>query len=186
VVNRPANPSFCGRWKFSTTGLLKEQKLGKEAIKKVILVGGPTLAPYFREILAGEDLEFRWIQQALTRSPLCRKRCCCVRRTQRLNARGCRTSSNRRIPAVNLPSPFKPVGLDSAPMVGGKVSGASTQDLAGFTLELVNTKTQWRSGKSSLKPDWRVSLQSSCREGSENTYQRRIVLTRAGESRNQT
>jgi molecular chaperone DnaK len=34
--------------------VLKEQKLGKEAIKKVILVGGPTLAPYFREILAAK------------------------------------------------------------------------------------------------------------------------------------
>ena len=31
-----------------------EQKLGKEAIKKVILVGGPTLAPYFRELLAAK------------------------------------------------------------------------------------------------------------------------------------
>ena len=34
--------------------VLKEQNLGKEAIKKVILVGGPTLAPYFREILASK------------------------------------------------------------------------------------------------------------------------------------
>ena len=48
---------------------------------------------------------------------------------------------------------YKPVGMDSDPMVGGKVSGSSTEDFTGFTLELVNTKTQWRSGKISLRTD---------------------------------
>src|SRR6202030_1337418 len=34
--------------------ILKEKNLDSGAIEKVILVGGPTLAPYFREILASE------------------------------------------------------------------------------------------------------------------------------------
>ena len=32
--------------------VLKEKSLGKDAVEKVILVGGPTLAPYFRDARA--------------------------------------------------------------------------------------------------------------------------------------
>jgi molecular chaperone DnaK len=71
---------------------------------------------------------------------------------------------------LELAKSCKAVGLDSAPMVGGKVSGAFPQDFTGFTLELVNSKTQWRSGKVSLKPDGVFMANLHAEKGERNTF----------------
>jgi molecular chaperone DnaK len=71
---------------------------------------------------------------------------------------------------LELAKAFRPVGLDSAPMVGGKVSGASAQDFTGFTLELVNTKTQWRSGKVSMRPDGVFVTNLHAEKDERNTF----------------
>jgi molecular chaperone DnaK len=130
--------------------VLKEQKLGKDAIAKVILVGGPTLAPYFREILAAK----LGIQLDHTVDPLTvvASGAAVFAGTQRIAVRA-GTPIVAGEYQLELAKSFKPVGLDSAPMVGGKISGAATQDFTGFTLELVNQKTQWRSGKVALRAD---------------------------------
>jgi molecular chaperone DnaK len=98
--------------------VLKEQKLGKEAIKKVILVGGPTLAPYFREILVAKlGIPLDHTVDPLT---VVASGAAVFAGTQRLAVRA-------GIPIVageyqlELSKSFKPVGLDSAPMVGGKI-----------------------------------------------------------------
>jgi molecular chaperone DnaK len=147
--------------------VLKEQKLGKESIKKVILVGGPTLAPYFREILAAKlGIPLDHTVDPLT---VVASGAAVFGGTQRLNARVAGPAAIGEY-QLELAKSFKPVGLDSAPMVGGKVSGASAQDLAGFTLELVNTKTQWRSGKVSLKPDGVFVANLHAEKGERNTF----------------
>lgn len=147
--------------------VLKEQKLGKEAIKKVILVGGPTLAPYFREILAAKlGIPLDHSVDPLT---VVASGAAVFGGTQRLNARVAGPAAIGEY-QLELAKSFKPVGLDSAPMVGGKVSGAFAQDLAGFTLELVNTKTQWRSGKVSLKPDGVFVANLHAEKGERNTF----------------
>ena len=149
-----------------TKRILEKQKLGTEAIRKVILVGGPTLAPYFREMLAaklGILLDFN--------DPLT-----VVARGAAVFAGAQRWDAHAGKPVavgeyqLELTKAFKPVGLDSAPMVGGKVSGASTQDFNGFTLELVNTKTQWRSGKVSLRPDGVFVANLHAERGERNTF----------------
>jgi molecular chaperone DnaK len=147
--------------------VLKEQKLGKEAIKKVILVGGPTLAPYFREILAAKlGISLDHSVDPLT---VVASGAAVFAGTQRLSARVAGPAAIGEY-QLELAKSFKPVGLDSAPMVGGKVSGASAQDFAGFTLELVNTKTQWRSGKVSLKPDGVFVANLHAEKGERNTF----------------
>ncbi len=55
-------------------------------------------------------------------------------------------------------------------MVGGKISGASAQDFTGFTLELVNTKTQWRSGKIALRADGVFMVNLHAEKGERNTF----------------
>jgi len=147
--------------------VLKEQKLGKEAIEKVILVGGPTLAPYFREILAaklGIPLDPNVDPLTVVASGAA-----VFAGTQRLNARVAAPAAIGEY-QLELAKSFKPVGLDSAPMVGGKVSGASAQDFTGFTLELVNSKTQWRSGKVSLRPDGVFVANLHAEKGERNTF----------------
>lgn len=147
--------------------VLKEQKLGKEAIKKVILVGGPTLAPYFRDILAAKlGIPLDHSVDPLT---VVASGAAVFGGTQRLNARAAAPAAIGEY-QLELAKSFKPVGLDSAPMVGGKVSGASAQDFNGFTLELVNSKTQWRSGKVSLKPDGVFVANLHAEKGERNTF----------------
>src|ERR1039458_5314290 len=55
-------------------------------------------------------------------------------------------------------------------MVGGKVSGSSRQDFTGFTLELVNTKTRWRSGKIALGADGVFIATLYAEKGERNTF----------------
>jgi molecular chaperone DnaK len=147
--------------------VLKEQKLGKEAIKKVILVGGPTLAPYFREILVAK----LGIQLDHTVDPLTvvASGAAVFAGTQRLAVRaGIPIAAGEY--QLELAKSFKPVGLDSAPMVGGTVSAASKQDFTGFTLELVNMKTQWRSGKVSLRADGVFMANLHAEKDERNTF----------------
>lgn len=147
--------------------VLKAQKLGKEAIKKVILVGGPTLAPYFREILAtqlGIPLDHNVDPLTVVASGAA-----VFAGTQRLDMRAVAQPVAGEF-QLELAKAFKPVGLDSAPMVGGKVSGVATQDFTGFTLELVNTKTQWRSGKVSLRPDGVFVTNLHAEKGERNIF----------------
>jgi molecular chaperone DnaK len=147
--------------------VLKEQKLGKEAIKKVILVGGPTLAPYFREIL-GAKLGIP-LDHSVDPLTVVARGAAVFAGTQRFNARAAAPAAMGEY-QLELAKAFKPVGLDSAPMVGGKVCGSSAQDFTGFTLELVNTKTQWRSGKVPLKPDGVFVANLHAEKGERNTF----------------
>ena len=147
--------------------VLKEQKLGKDAIKKVILVGGPTLAPYFREILSAKlGIPLDHSVDPLT---VVARGAAVFAGAQRLKARVTAPLAVGEY-QLDLAKSFKPVGLESAPMVGGKVSGTSAQDFTGFTLELVNTKGQWRSGKISLRPDGVFVASLHAEKGERNTF----------------
>ncbi len=147
--------------------VLKEQKLGKEAIKKVILVGGPTLAPYFREILTAKlGIQLDHSVDPLT---VVASGAAVFAGTQVLSLRVAAPAAIGEY-QLELAKAFRPVGLDSAPMVGGKVSGAQAQDFTGFTVELVNAKTQWRSGKVSLGPDGVFVANLYAEEGERNTF----------------
>jgi molecular chaperone DnaK len=128
--------------------VLHEKNLPKESVERVILVGGPTKAPYFREILKTS----LGIPLDISVDPLT------------VVAKGAAVFAGTQKPAAgpkvapvqgefNVDLKHKPVGLDSAPIVGGTVSGASARDFTGFTIELVNSKTQWRSGKIPLRAD---------------------------------
>ena len=64
----------------------------------------------------------------------------------------------------------KPVGHDSSPIVGGTVSGATTQDFTGFTIELVNAKTQWRSGKIPLNAGGVFMTNLHAEKGERHTF----------------
>jgi molecular chaperone DnaK len=149
------------------TEVLKRKKLGKDAIEKVILVGGPTLAPYFREILTAQ----LGIPLDHSVDPLTVVACgaAVFAGTQRLEVPG-RVSVPEGEYRLELAKSFRPVGLDSAPMIGGKVCSARAQDFTGFSLEIVNTKTQWRSGKVPLRADGIFTANLHAEGGERNTY----------------
>jgi molecular chaperone DnaK len=145
--------------------VLKQQKLNKGAIKKVILVGGPTLAPYFREILANE-LGIP-LDHSLDPLTVVARGAAVFAGSQRLNVNA---ATPLALGEYVIDLKHKPVGLGSAPMVGGKVSGLSSHDFTGFTLELVNMKTQWRSGKVPLRSDGVFVANLHAEKGERNTF----------------
>ena len=147
--------------------VLKEKNLSASDIERVILVGGPTKASYFRELLTnslGIPLD-----TSLDPLTVVAEGAAVFAGTQRFNARG---TAPVAAGEYSIDLKHKPVGMDSAPMAGGKVSGSSTQDFTGFTLELVNTKTQsqWRSGKISLRADGVFIANLHAERGERNTF----------------
>lgn len=123
--------------------VLKEKRLSTDNIEKVILVGGPTFAPIFREIISdklGIPLEFH-------KDPLT------------VVARGAAVfSGTQRIPEdvggrplapgqYRLELEYDPIGSEPEPSIGGRVTTSKCELLTGFTIEFVESKSQWRSGR---------------------------------------
>jgi molecular chaperone DnaK len=145
--------------------VLKEKNLGKDAMQKVILVGGPTLAPYFRKLL-GHSLGIP-LDHSVDPLTVVARGAAVFSGTQQFNGRAAAPIAAGE---YSIDLRHKPVGMDSAPMAGGKVSGRSAEDFTGFTLELVNAKTQWRSGKISLRADGVFVANLHAERGERNTF----------------
>ena len=147
--------------------VLREKNLNKDSIEKLILVGGPTLAPYFRDTLSsalGIRLDF-------SADPLT-----VVARGAAVFAGSQKVKHLASVPVtvgeyqMELAKSFKPIGMDSAPMVGGKFVASAPQSFEGFTLELVNSKTHWRSGKITLRGDGVFMAHLHAEPGERNTF----------------
>jgi molecular chaperone DnaK len=145
--------------------VLTERKLDRTAVERVILVGGPTLAPYFREMLTkglGIPLDHRVDPMtAVARGAAI------FAGTQRVTA-----GSGQPAKAGEFLVEFKhqPVGLDSSPMVGGRVSGPAAKDFTGYTVEMVSVKSKWSSGKLALRADGMFIATLHAERGDRNIY----------------
>jgi len=148
-----------------TKRVLKEKNLPKGSVERVILVGGPTKAPYFREMLkASLGIPLDHTVDPLT---VVAKGAAVFAGTQK-PATGPKAAPAHGEFALDLK--HKPVGIDSSPIVGGTVTGAAQQDLAGFTIELVDAKTQWRSGKIPLQSDGVFMTNLHAEKGERHVY----------------
>jgi molecular chaperone DnaK len=148
-----------------TKKVLQEKNLPRESVERIILVGGPTKALYFREMLASQLK----IKLDISMDPLTvvAKGAAVFAGTQKISA-GPKIAPVQGEFTIDLK--HKPVGLDSAPIVGGTVSGAGAQDFTGFTIELVNAKTQWRSGKIPLSAAGVFMTNLHAEKAERNTY----------------
>jgi molecular chaperone DnaK len=126
--------------------VLKEKKLGPGDISKVVLVGGPTVTPLFREVLP-DTKDGLGIPIDFSVDPLT-----VVAQGAALFAGG------QRRPEVRGPAPageftlsleYKPIGTDIEPLVAGRIEGRSMTSFQGFVIRLMNTDAQppWDSGK---------------------------------------
>ncbi|MFI0423933.1 Hsp70 family protein [Spongiactinospora sp. 9N601] len=130
---------------------LDERGLTPADIEKVLLVGGPTLSPYLRERLA-DPRQGLGIPLDHSRDPVTAVAmgAAIFAGTQRLDI-----LEPLPVPAAGeyaVELEYQPMGADTEPLVGGRVSGADT---AGFTVEFVNAAAEpaWRSGKIALADD---------------------------------
>jgi len=160
--------------------VLSEKGLEPDDLEKVLLVGGPTLSPYVRnrigELGAGiaDRLEFR-----IDPLTVVARGAAIFAGTQRLD------TSGKAAPAAGtfqVKLEYKSIGVDAEPLVGGVVSGGNDVDLAGFSVEFVNTEArpQWRSGKIGLGPNGSFMANLWAEKGRSNTFL--IELTDGGGS----
>lgn len=145
--------------------VLKEKNLSPSAVEKMILVGGPTLAPYFREILhAALGIKLDHSIDPLT----------VVARGAAVFA-GTQQISTHALPKVKageftIDLKYKPVGPDEDPLVRGSVIAKNGADTGGFVIEFVNEKTKWRSGRIPLKAEGKFRMNLIAEKGSQNVF----------------
>jgi molecular chaperone DnaK len=145
--------------------VLKEKNLPPSAVQKIILVGGPTKAPYFREILAnGMGIAIDHSVDPLT---VVARGAAVFASSQRIDVR-LRPVAKAGEYKVDLK--YKPVGHDTEPLIGGKVASTDGSSVDGFTLEIVNSKTKWRSGKITLPKDGAFVANLLAEKGERNVF----------------
>lgn len=149
--------------------VLAEKKLRPSDIERVILVGGPTLAPYFREKL--KDVLGIAIDHSVDPMTVVARGAAIFAGAQRL--KDIRPKASAAGTAV-VELRYQPVGIDDSPQIGGKVALASIADFSGMTIELINSNSQWSSGKVALRKDGVFITNVRADRGVRNEYS--IVL----------
>jgi molecular chaperone DnaK len=124
--------------------VLEGARLSSSDIEKLILVGGPTLMPLFRDMLTqklGIALEFRV-------NPLTVVACgAAVFAGTQIIPEASRRQVSLPAGHFKLDLDYEPIGNEAEPTIGGRVTAPQGQSLQGYTIEFVESKTAWRSGK---------------------------------------
>lgn len=152
--------------------VLAEKQLDVSALDRTILVGGPTLAPYFREMLQaklGGELDFSKDPMTVVAYGAA-----IFAGTQRLERALMKRAEAGQ---YSVALAYDPIGADEDPLVRGEVSGADGSELPPeFALTFVNEKTGWRSGKVILRGG-KFQLRLQAQTGGKNVF--RMELTSA-------
>ena len=156
--------------------VLAEKNLSSSAIEKTILVGGPTLAPYFRDILA--DKLGIPLDHSVDPLTVVAQGAAVFAGTQRLD-RSVRTGGAEPVAVgtYKLSVNYKPIGPDDDPKVTGEVIPPSGGSVVGCTVEFTNRTTRWSSGAIPLNDDGKFVLRLRAERGEQNLFD--IVLVDA-------
>lgn len=155
--------------------VLKEKSLTPSAIEKVILVGGPTLASYFRDMLHSElGIKLDHSVDPLT---VVARGAAVFAGTQRVdNGVAPRAVAGE----FSIDLKYKPVGSEEDPTVRGEVTADSGTSVEGFTIEFVNKKSLWRSGKVPLKTGGRFKVNLLAEKGTQNVFSIDLLDSKGG------
>lgn len=153
--------------------------LNANDMSKVLLVGGPTKAPYFRDILSNElNIPLDFSVDPLT---VVSSGAAIFAGAQKLESSAQVTSINLSSSMCSLVLTYDPQGPDNDPLVTGIAKG---KNLAGATIEFTNRTTHWTSGKIELNEEGQFRLRLLAAPGFKNFFD--ITLTTATGSKIQT
>ncbi len=157
-----------------TRQALTEKRLGVGDIQKIILVGGPTLAPYVREHLA-DQRQGLGITLDFSMNPLTvvAEGAAIFAGTQRQEGTVVTPETEAKKGVYQIELQYKPVDFDPEPMVAGRVIPQGDEDLSKFTIEFVNpdARPTWRSGKVGLAPNGSFMTNLWAERGKQHTFQ---------------
>lgn len=167
-VERVARPLYARSIELCRSALA-EKSLRSGDIERVLLVGGATLAPALRELLADPD-EGLGIPIDHSQDPVTvvARGAAVFASTQRMPARSRITGDER----IRLEMKQPPVGQELEPLAGGRVSAPDGRDWTGGTIEFVNSQArpEWRSGLIPLTADGAFTTRLRAEEGKANAY----------------
>lgn len=159
--------------------VLKGAGLGTADMSRMLLVGGPTKAPYFRDILKAKlDIPLDCSVDPLT---VVSAGAAIFAGTQRIEKSGSVTRGKRGVCSLALT--YNPQGPDDDPRVTGTAIGTGVS-LDGATIEFVNRKTHWTSGKIALNDEGKFKLRLRAEKGYKNYFD--IILVDSTGTRMQT
>ena len=144
---------------------LKKSNIPEDRISKLVLVGGPTKAPYFREIIKNA-LPIA-IDHSMDPLTVVAKGAAVFAGTQKIEVK---KSANMAADEYHVDLKYKAVGIETDPMVGGRVSSSANSSMDGFSIEVTNQKSQWKSGKIPLKSDGSFILNLHAEKGERNLF----------------
>ncbi|WP_020666132.1 Hsp70 family protein [Amycolatopsis nigrescens] len=153
---------------------LADSGLGPADIERVLLVGGTTIAPALRELLAdpAEGLGIA-LDHSLDPVTVVARGAAIFAGTQRMPHRVERTEQALSQGRVVLDLQYKTAGSDVEPLVGGlPPRTAQPQDWTGATIEFVNPdgKPAWRSGRIPLTAEGTFAARLHADERTTNNY----------------
>jgi molecular chaperone DnaK len=147
--------------------VLKEKNLGAQAVQKVIVVGGPTKATYFREMLSsGLGIPIDFSQDPLT---VVARGAAVFAGTQRMDAKLQKKAVVGEF-QVNISDKYKTVGHENDPLIAGKISNPDGAPTPGLTIEFVNRDTKWRSGQIPLTAEGTFMANLLAEKGTRNIF----------------
>ena len=150
--------------------VLAEKHLAPSALERVILVGGPTLSPYFREILEG-NLGAR-LDHGVDPMTVVARGAAVFAGTQRRTSGGAKRAAPAGAFAASLN--YNPVGADEDPRVSGEITSPDGSSMEGFALEFYNRQTMWSSGRIPLRDSGKFSLRLLAEAGTKNEFDIRL------------
>ncbi|MDR2676067.1 MAG: Hsp70 family protein, partial [Opitutaceae bacterium] len=149
--------------------LLAESKLKPGDLAKVILVGGPTQAPYFRDALKayfGDIIDF-------SRNPMTVvAEGAAIFASQKLKSAAAAgknpaASGVFKIEWLN----YNPIGTSAKPMVSGKLSSPGVRDFGGCRIDFLNKATGERSGETACGADGAFLATLHAKDGERNFFE---------------
>jgi molecular chaperone DnaK len=131
----------------------------------MILVGGPTLAPYFRKIIA--DVLPIVVDHSVDPMTVVARGAAVFAGTQRADVTPPKPANEGEF-AVDLK--YKPVGQEVDPFVGGIVEAHGGASVEGVSIEITNMESKWSSGQIPLSADGAFMTNILAEKGKRNTF----------------
>ena len=144
--------------------VLADKGLSASAVERMILVGGPTKAEYFRARLR-ERIGIK-LDHSVDPMTVVASGAAIFAGSQKLTGNAPKASVG--VFALNLK--YDPVGTEPEPVIGGRVSGTEEQSFLGWTVRLLEKESNWQSSAISLKKDGAFVTQIRAVAGRRNAY----------------
>ena len=146
--------------------VLQETQISPFDVEKLILVGGPTLSPYIREMLEDPD-EGLGIPLEFSVDPLTvvAQGAAIFAGTQQLPYKSAQPMVEDEL---KLKLEYQSVGSDPEPLVGGKLFASNQMDFSGYMIEF--SSPRWASGRVPVDQAGTFRTMLSAEKGKRNVF----------------